>query len=329
MKTRFMRIRFYCLYFAVGLVWMGGATASGQNVSCLGQLVPGERVLILSAPPDSIVGELHVKRSDRVEKGDVLAVLRDQPTQAAKLELALQKLESARIEFHRIQAGERPEAIAAQESLIAAHRAEADLAELRRGRFAQLLKEAYLEQDRYDGQVAELAVLQARIRHEESVLEGMQSGRKEDVAQADLGVKMAEAEVAAARSDLELQTLRAPCAGEIVEVHAWPGESTGANGALVSLAETDRMRVLAEVHENDLSRVTIGQRARIRGAALPFEFEGTVVEIEHVFADSRMFALVPEVYVDRRIMMVRIQPDDPAKLAPYCQAHVTILMEAP
>lgn len=301
----------------------------GQHVSCLGQLVPGERILTISAPIDSIVDELRVKRGVWVEKGDILAVLRDQPTLAARLEIALRKLDSARIEWSRIHAGERPEAIAAQEALIAAHRAEADLAELRLRRFENLLKEAYLEQDHYDGQAAELAVLQARIRHEKSVLEGMRSGRREDIAQAEMGINMAEAEVAAARSELELQNIRAPCAGEIVEVHAWPGESTGSDGALVSLAETGRMMVLAEVHENDLSRVAVGRRARIRGAALPFEFEGTVAEIERVFSDSRMFALVPEVYVDRRIMMVRIQPDDPPQLAPYSQAHVTILIEAP
>lgn len=47
------------------------------KISCLGQIIAGERTLVLSAPEGSILGQLLVKRGDRVARGAELARLRD------------------------------------------------------------------------------------------------------------------------------------------------------------------------------------------------------------------------------------------------------------
>jgi len=39
------------------------------KISCLGQIIAGERTLVLSAPEGSILGQLLVKRGDRVARG--------------------------------------------------------------------------------------------------------------------------------------------------------------------------------------------------------------------------------------------------------------------
>lgn len=45
------------------------------KISCLGQIIAGERTLVLSAPEGSILGQLLVKRGDRVARGAELARL--------------------------------------------------------------------------------------------------------------------------------------------------------------------------------------------------------------------------------------------------------------
>ncbi len=262
MKMRTTTEKFLCL---TCLVLCGMAEQSrAQDVACLGQIVPGERVLKIAAPPEAIIGELRVKRGMRVNAGDSLAILREHSLYAAKRSEAALHLETARIDLSLVKAGERREAIVAQEAVIAACRAETDLAKVRLNRYASLLKGGHVEQDRYDDFASQSVSLNARLRREESVLAGMRSGRAEEIAKAELAVKTADVALTAAQAALDLQTIHAPCAGEIVEISAWPGESVGDAGTLLSLAETDRMTVLAEVYEKDLARVKTGQRARER-----------------------------------------------------------------
>jgi len=67
----------------------------------------------------------------------------------------------------------------------------------------------------------------------------------------------------------------------------------------------------------------------VSGPSIPFECTGEVVEIQHAFEASRVFPMDPTGYVDRRIVVVHIRPENPAALAPYSQAHVTIKIEVP
>ncbi|MDD2236689.1 MAG: HlyD family efflux transporter periplasmic adaptor subunit, partial [Kiritimatiellae bacterium] len=110
---------------------------------------------------------------------------------------------------------------------------------------------------------------------------------------------------------------------------AWPGESVGDGGHVVSLGDTRHMMVLAEVYETDLSRVNVGARAVFRTLALDKEFGGEVVEIQKMFENSRVFPVDPSAYVDRRIISVRIRPDDPSALSALSHAQVTVTIETP
>ena len=318
-----MKHRWAAAWLALGLVGAGAAARAGQ-VSCVGQIVPGERVVRVAAPVGSIVGELRVARGGRVVAGDVVAVLRDEPAARAQWERTRRQVEVARAELELTLAAERPEAIQAQEALVAAEEAEARWMERRLSRYEGLEKGRHASQDEQDGIAGRLEVLRARLERERSVLAGMRSARAEVAAKAQAALRLAEAQAAEAEALLELQRVRAPMAGEILEVHAWPGEGIWDGGAIASLGETDRMMVLAEVYETDLGRVAVGQRATFRGQAFAGTAEGEVVEIQRMLEGSRVFAMSPSEYVDRRIAVARIRPDDPAALAVFSHAHVTV-----
>ena len=52
----------------------GAADASPRAVHCLGRVLPGEKVLVLAAPPESIVKDLLVRRHDRVRRGQTIVI---------------------------------------------------------------------------------------------------------------------------------------------------------------------------------------------------------------------------------------------------------------
>ncbi len=309
------------------LFWVGAACA--QDVSCLGNIEPGERVIQLAAPADSIVGELRVKRGDHVKPGDVVALLRDAPVYRAQIEKAVQQVALAESELAQVHAGERPELVDAQEAVIEAARSEALMLQGRLERYEALLKDKHVDQDRYDEIASQLASLKAKIKQEECVRDSLRQGRTEDITQAEIAVRKANAEEAEVRALFELQQIRAPINGEILEIQTWPGESTGENGTLMSLGDTDHMMVVAEVYETDLPRVALGQKATITGQTFAGEQTGQVVEIQKLLSGSTVFPMDPSSYVDRRVVTVRIQPDNPSALAAFSRAQVLVKIHVP
>ena len=309
-------------------IGMTMATQGGQ-VACVGQIVPGERTVRIAAPAGSIVGELLAARGSRVKKGDVVAVLREEPAYRARLERARREVEVARAELALVLAGERPELAEAQEWQVAADEAEAKLLDARLARHEKLEKGRHASEDEFEEAAARAEAMRAKIRRQRSILAGMRTARAEEAARAEAGLRLAEAREEAAEAELELQRIRAPASGEILEVHAWPGEGIWENGAVASLGETDRMMVLAEVYETDLKKVAAGQRATFRGHAFEGERGGEVVEVQRMLEGSRAFPMAPSEYVDRRIAVARIRPDEPAGLAGLSHAHVTVTIQTP
>ncbi|MDD2237669.1 MAG: biotin/lipoyl-binding protein, partial [Kiritimatiellae bacterium] len=182
-------------------------SVSAQNVSCLGQVLPGEQVIQVAAPADAIIGELSVRRGSQVKQGDVMAVLRDAPLVRAQLDRARRQVELAGMELQQTRAGERLELVKAQQATIEANQAEATLLESRLERYAALLKEKHVEQDRYDEVLSELTSLRAKIQREKQVLESLQTGRPEEVSKAEINVQLAEAQLAEASAALALQNI--------------------------------------------------------------------------------------------------------------------------
>ena len=305
------------------------ASSNAQHIASLGRIEPGERVLQIAAPAGSIVNELRVRRGEKIEAGHVLATLRDTPIYQAKVAYAEQRLMMAQTEWKIMESGERPEAVRAQEALIAALEAEMRLINIRSERYGSLLQKSHISQDSFDEIASQQGVIDARIQRERSILESLRSGRVEDVHKAEIAVRLAQAQLEEAQAALALQQIRSPIHATVLDIHAWPGESVGEDGALVSLGDTDNMMVLAEVYESDVPRLQIGQRATFRGQAFEGELEGYVKEIQPYFEKSRIFSIDPADHADRRILIVRIQPDDPARLSSLSRAHVIVTIKEP
>lgn len=73
-------------------------------------------------------------------------------------------------------------------------------------------------------------------------------------------VKSAIAAVKQAEADLALSYVRAPITGEILKIHTHPGETINSKG-IVEIGGTNRMVIVAEILEEDISKVRIRQTA--------------------------------------------------------------------
>lgn len=304
------------------------AAESVSKLSCLGQIIAGERSIVVSAPDGSVIDQLLVKRGDRVARGAELARLRDYNEQVAQVECARKDIALAEAGLTLIQRGERPEQVEAQRAVVVAREAAVRMHQAKKDRYQQLHAKAIVPDDAFDAVIYEYEAARADLMREKNVLNGMLSGHQEEIRQAAARLALAQANHRRELARLETQRIRAPIAGRILSVAAYPGEAVGDQGIL-ELADTENMMVLAEVYETDIARVRIGSRVNFRSTVFAGEMGGTVKEIERKVDVGRIYALDPRRHADRRIVMVRIKPDTPQRLASFNHAQVTVIINAP
>ena len=143
---------------------------------------------------------------------------------------------------------------------------------------------------------------------------------------AHLRVEVARADLQAAEAALALDTVCAPVAGQVVAVHARPGERVDAEG-IVELAQNDEMYAVAEVYETDVARVRVGQRATVRSPALGGPLGGQVDRIGLRVGRQTILDTDPVKQADARVVEVRVRLDDSGPAAALSQLRVEVAIE--
>lgn len=143
---------------------------------------------------------------------------------------------------------------------------------------------------------------------------------------AELDLRIAEANLEAALARLELTRIRAPQAGQVLEVHALPGERVREHG-LLDLGDTRQMVVVAEVYETDIAQVEAGQKAIVRSAALAGALSGQVSRIGLKVGRVDVLDVDPIAKADARVVEVRIALDESAAVSGLTNLQVEVAIE--
>lgn len=299
------------------------ADTSPRVVHCLGRAVPGEKVLVLAAPPESIVKDLLVRRHDRVKRGQTMVIFNRFDAADAGVRQAEAGLQMAEVQLEQARGPEKLSEIAAQEaSLQRCHRehekAVADMNRAERLRSAGSMSENELENVSLSLKRAEAALEETDKR-----LVALKTSRPTDIAFAERRLASATAALERARAEADLCVIRAPIDGVVIDINAWPGEAVGQRGVL-DLGNTGQMMVEAEVYINDVTHVVIGAPARVRGDGFVGEINGQVTEVVGQVGSNSLYPSDPFSYADRRVVKVRIRLDDGARLSGLSNAQVNV-----
>jgi HlyD family secretion protein len=282
--------------------------------------VPEGEVIRLSSPnaQDSRVNQILVREGDRVQPGQLLAVLQGVDRLKADLRDAQTDVRLRQAELLKVQQGEAKQGeIAAQHAAIA--RLEAQLrtetpqrqaaiararatlqdAELTYQRRQGLHREGAISLADLDAALREMNVAQADLDEQQATLEQtlttlpveiaqeqarlaeLQEVRPIDVAIAKEQLEKARIAVEQQRASLDDVQIRSPIAGQVLRINTRIGEQVNTSQGILELARTDSMFVSAEISEVDIGKVREGQKAIVTSEYGGFQGEvrGTVENI--------------------------------------------------
>lgn len=119
-----------------------------------------------------------------------------------------------------------------------------------------------------------VAVAEAKLADARQTLNELTIGADPD------DVAAAQAKVLASEATLDSLTLKAPFAGEVIDVNYQPGDSASQSDVAVVLANRSRLHVEVSVDETDISQIALGNPVTLSFDSLPeMTFAGLVAQI--------------------------------------------------
>ncbi len=258
---------------AVGIAWWftratavaGASVVKGPLVRTLqfsGRVATLSRVDVGSTLTGRVV-QVGVAEGAQVKKGDVLVRLESDELRAA-LDQALANGQQAAARLAGLRSTGRSSAqagVAQADSVLIA--AKADLQRTRELVAKGFLSEAKLDEARRGADVAQAQLMSSRAQS------AANADRGTDVVQAQAQLSLADAATAAARARLAQSVLLAPADARVLTRVVEPGQIVQPGRALLSLALTGPVQLVAQVDERYLEQLQVGQTASVLADAFP------------------------------------------------------------
>jgi HlyD family secretion protein len=222
----------------------------------------------IAARVDGRVSEILVERGQNVAANAVLVRI-DNPENLAKLKQAVAAKAVAEAQLANINAGTRPEVVAARKADLERTQASLVLAQKTYGRISKLAADGNAPQSQLDQATdslheSERAVDQAQSAYEQAV--NGYTKEEHEIAVAD--VAKAIADINAAQSIIDQMTIYAPAATQVYQRDIEPGEYVAPGVPLVTLIDLNDLWVHFDLREDLVKTLKVGDRFDLRIPAL-------------------------------------------------------------
>lgn len=276
-------------------------------------------VVNVGAAVDGVIRTIHVKEGQFVHRGDVLADLACDDLQSA-LQVAAARRDSLSEARLRLQRGSRPEEREAAAEKTAAARAVREQAAEQLARMSKLYASSEISKLTFDETQRDRNVAEANYQQAKKNEELVDAGPlPEDLARADADLSAADAGIQLAQDKLGKCVVRAPISGSILRVLLREGEdfSLAAARPIFTMADVSGRRVRAEVDENDIAKVHVGQKVLVSADAFSNRtFTGVVTERAGEMGRKTVLTGDPAQKADRDILEVTAVLDRSADALP-------------
>jgi HlyD family secretion protein len=289
-------------------------TMRASDVVGLARLMPRGDISYV-APPygagDARVAEVLVAEGDVVKQGAMVARLDNQAQLESAILLAEANLavrQATLVQTRAAVENSRNEALAslAQAQSIAAE-ATASLS-----RTNDLSAHGVTTQSALDAAIAAERQATAAVEKAEATLARYAAAKVEDqpdVIVASRNLEAVQAELARAHNDLVRSAVVAPISGTVLNIHARPGQKPPTEG-LMEMGDTSQMMAEAEIYQDRISLVAIGQPVELVAAALNRTLQGRVATIGLTVGRQGLLSDDTAANTDARVIRVMVELDE-------------------
>ncbi len=223
------------------------------------------------------VQEVLFHEGDVVPTGAVLARL-DAAEAQARLGQAQAALAAARALLEQLERGSRPEELEQARAAASAARDRLDDIQRTLERTKKLYDGGAASREQYDQATTAAQVAGAQNDQAQQALRLVQAGpRREQIDAQRALVRQGEAAVSQAQAALDNTVIRAPFAGVVTVRHREPGEAVSPGLPVITLLNPADRWVRIYVREDEVGRVSLGQKASITSDSDPSKrYEGRV-----------------------------------------------------
>ncbi|MEO0927355.1 MAG: ABC exporter membrane fusion protein [Cyanobacteria bacterium J06643_13] len=320
-----------------------------RTVTALGRLEPKGEIItvsVSSAAEGNQLEALLVEEGDKVERGQIIAVLDSRDRLQAALEQAQEQVRVAQANLALVKAGAKTGEIQAQEAAIArieAERsnnmmaqsatvsriqAEVNNAQVEYQRYQQLYQDGAISASERDSKYLALATAKEQLTEAQANLSRIESAQEKQIAEAkatlnqiaeirpvdvsvaEAEVRQAQAAVKVAQAELDRSSIKSPQGGTVIKILARPGEIVSSEEGIARIGKIEEMNVVAQVYESDVRRVEIGQPVTITSSAIDEKLTGTVEKIGLEIERQDVVNTDPTSNIDARVVEVEIGLDE-------------------
>ena len=271
------------------------------------------------------VVERAVSEGEHVTAGRLVARL-DDAEQQEQVAVRRAELAAAEAALAELEAGSRPQEIAAAAATLRSTEAERDRAKLDYTRQQELRHKEVISDRDFEAVSAQLKVAEAHVAEAAERLKLTQEGpRVETIRQSRARVEQGRAALALAGTQLDHTRLLSPVSGTVLSHNIEPGEYVVPGTPVITVADTTRIWVRAYLNQPDLGRLKHGQKVVVRTDTFPGrDFAGTVgfIAAEAEFTPKTVQTPKERVKLVFRIKVDIANPQD--ELKPGMPADVII-----
>ena len=319
-----------------------------KTVTALGRLEPSGEIIQISVSSSSDgnrIEELLVKEGDKIETGQVIAILDSRDRAEAALKQAESRVKVAQAKLAQVKAGaktgeieaqkaaiarieaERINDIAAQSAMVSRMEAELRNAQVEYRRYQQLYNDGAISASQRDNKELTLATAKEQLAEAKANLSRIKSAQQQQIAEAKATlnkiaevrpvdvevaaaeVREAQAAVATAKADRDRTYIKSPQAGTIIKILTRPGEVVSSNEGIARIGQIEQMYAVAEVYESDIGKVKLGQKATVTSSAISEKLTGTVERIGLEIERQEVVNTDPTANIDAKVVEVKVKLD--------------------
>lgn len=260
-----------------------------QGVECLGRVDVEGGLLELAPVRSGRVAAVSVREGEAVSAGAMLLQLDEQPARLLVQQAqAAQQVAQTHVALAEEAATVHTSRVASQEALAEAARSRVLAAREQMGRKQRLFDKGLIGAEERTAAQQEVKALASLAEAEEKRVEGLRAENPRlHVQQARSELARAEALLAEARYALEQCVMKAPAAGTVLRLRCSAGEIVSPQGSVIVFAPARPRIVRAEVEQELVHLVEVGQSAVVRDEMNPEQsWNGRVVRVSDWYSDS-------------------------------------------